>query len=221
MIGFTCSILGSEKTGLVHHSHMLAVRKAYRNFNIGFKLKLAQRKEVLKRKIHAITWTFDPMRPLNAYFNLGKLSCRSRTYHENLYGETTSALDHGLPTDRIVAQWDLDARDVQSRLESGPPRRDLRKELKKYPVINHLEEIGPGMTTSSTVKTNFTAKQVLFEIPYNLPDIKTKNLGVALEWQGKMRQVFRAYFKKGYLVTDFWLAEDEGRLRTFYYFEKK
>jgi predicted GNAT superfamily acetyltransferase len=221
MVGFTCSILGSEKSGLVHHSHMLGVRNAYRNFDVGFKLKMAQRKEVLKRKIPIITWTFDPMQPLNAYFNLGKLSCWGKTYHENFYGETTSDLDRGLPTDRIVAHWYLDNKEVQQRLESGPPRRDLRKELKKYPIINKLEEIGPGMTTSSTVKPNFTAKQVLFEIPYNLPDLKSKNLGVALEWQGKMRQVFRAYFKKGYSVTDFWLAEDEGHLRTFYFFEKK
>jgi len=36
---------------LIQHSHMLAVRQAYRNFGVGYRLKLAQRKESLKRKI--------------------------------------------------------------------------------------------------------------------------------------------------------------------------
>jgi len=34
--------------------------------------------------------TFDPMQPLNAYFNLGKLGVWSNSYLENLYGESTS-----------------------------------------------------------------------------------------------------------------------------------
>ena len=119
-----------------------------------------------------------------------------------------------------MARWDLSSKAVGSRLETGPPRRDIRKELKKYPVINTLEEFSPGITTSSPVKLNFDASRVLFEIPYNIPEIKNRNLGVALEWQGKMRQVFRAYFRKGYAATDFWLVEDEGHLRTFYHLEK-
>jgi len=31
----------------------------------------------------------------------------------------------------------------------GAPRRELRKELKKLEVINRLEDVSPGMTTSS------------------------------------------------------------------------
>jgi predicted GNAT superfamily acetyltransferase len=200
---------------------MLAVRTAYRNFNVGYRLKLAQRREALRRKQHAITWTFDPMQPLNAYFNMGKLGTWSATYFENFYGETTSSIQRGLPTDRFLARWDLKNPLVEERLESGPGRHDLRKELKKYPTVNCLEDLEPGMTQSSPLKLNLTADRMLFEVPYNLPEIKTRNLGVALEWQGKMRQVFRTYFKKGYAVKDFWVAEDEGHLRAFYFLEKK
>ena len=77
------------------------------------------------------------------------------------------------------------------------------------------------MARSSPVKLNSSADQFLFEIPYNLPEVKNRNLGVALEWQGKMRQVFRNYFRKNYVATDFWVGEDEGHLRAFYYLEKK
>ncbi len=221
MIGFCWSILGIEHGEVLQHSHMLAVRAAYRNFDVGYRLKLAQRKETLRRKFNAITWTFDPMQPLNAYFNMGKLGTWSAAYFENFYGETTSSIQRGLPTDRFLTRWDLRNPLVEERLESGPPRRDLRKELKKYTAINNLEELAPGMTQSSPLKLNLSESQLLFEVPYNLPDIKARNLGVALEWQGKMRQVFRTYFKKGYTATDFWVAEDEGHLRAFYFLEKK
>jgi predicted GNAT superfamily acetyltransferase len=221
MIGFVTSILGIDGTRLLQHSHMLAVRLAYRNFDVGYKLKLAQRKESLRRKIGVVTWTFDPMQPLNAYFNLGKLGAWTAAYEENFYGESTSALHRGLPTDRFLAFWDLESPSVEKRLESGPPRHELRKELKKYTVVNRLEDAAPGMTTSSPVKLNCTDEVLLFEVPYNLPDIKNRNLGMALEWQGKMRQVFRAYFKKGYAATDFWVAEEDGHLRAFYFLEKK
>lgn len=220
MIGFACSIIGLERGELIHHSHMLAVRSAYRNFDVGYKLKIAQRKEALKNKIRTVTWTFDPLHPLNAYFNLGKLAARAVGYLEDFYGETTSALHRGLPTDRFLTRWDVASPRVVERLEEGPPHCELRKLLKRYQLINRLEEIAPGMASSTPVKLSSTEPEMLFEIPYNLPEIKTRNLGVALEWQGKMRQVFRAYFKKGYEATDFWVVEDDGHLRAFYFLEK-
>ncbi len=222
MIGFVSSIVGIDEDGeLLQHSHMLAVRVAYRNFGVGYKLKLVQRKEALKRKIRRIIWSFDPMQPMNAYFNLAKLGAWTNVYEENFYGESSSVLHRGLPTDRFFVRWDLEGASVVERLESGPPRRDLRKLLKQFTVVNRLEDLSPGMTRSLPVKLNCSSEQLLFEIPYNLPEIKQRNLGVALEWQGKMRQVFRHYFRKGYATTDFWLAEEEGHLRAFYVLEKR
>jgi predicted GNAT superfamily acetyltransferase len=220
LIGFVFSILGSLNGLPIQHSYMLAVRTAYRNFDVGFKLKLAQRKEVLKRKISLITSSFDPMQPLHAYFTLGKLGEWANTYEENFCGETTSLQDRGLPTDRILTHWNLDSNAVARRLEAGPPHHDFRKEIKQRPVINQLVEASPGLMNSSPVKLNCSADQFLFEVPYNLPEIKGRDLGIALEWQGKMRQVFRHYFKRNYAATDFWVAEQEGHLRAFYLMEK-
>ena len=220
LVGFAFSILGTAGGKPIQHSHMLAVRMAYRNFDVAFKLKMAQRKEALKRKISAIYSSFDPMQPLNAYFTLGKLGAWASTYEEDFCGETTSLLDRGLPTDRLFAQWNLESGDVVQRLEAGPPRRDYRKEIKQRPVINQLAEIAPGMMNCSPVKLNCTSNQFLFEVPYNLQEIKSRDLGIALEWQGKMRQVFRHYFKKEYAASDFWVTEQDGHLRAFYLLEK-
>jgi predicted GNAT superfamily acetyltransferase len=221
MIGFVYSILAMENGVLAQHSLLLAVRQAYRNFNVAYKLKIAQRKECLKRKIRTITWAFDPMQPLNAYFALGKLGATAHAYVEDFCGESTSVLHRGLPTDRFLVHWDVEADAVERRIESGSPRHDLRKELKQHKAINHLEDAAPGMAVSSPLKLNSTDDRLLFEIPYNLPEIKNRNLGTALEWQGKLRQACRNYFGKGYEVTDFWVAEEDGHLRAFYFLEKK
>ena len=221
LVGFVFSILGAAGGKPIQHSYMLAVRAAYRNFDVGFKLKMAQRKESQKRKISLVNSSFDPMQPQNAYFALGKLGARADVYEENFCGETTSLLDRGLPTDRLLTAWSLDNKDVVRRLEAGPPRRDYRREIKQRPVINQLIEIAPGMMNCSPVKLNCTSGQFLFEVPYNLQEIKHRDLGIALEWQGKMRQVFRHYFKKEYAAADFWVAEQDGHLRAFYLLEKK
>ena len=221
LIGFVFSVLGASGGKQIQHSYMLAVRAAYRNFDVGFKLKMAQRKEALKHKVALINSSFDPMQPVNAYFTLGKLGAFADRYEENFCGETTSLLDRGLPTDRLVAHWNLSEKGVENRLETGPPRRDSRKELKQRIIINQLVETAPGMMNCSPVKLNCTSSQFLFEVPYNLQEIKNRDLGVALEWQGKMRQVFRHYFKRDYVAADFWVLEQEGHLRAFYILEKK
>lgn len=221
MVGFVFSMLGSQGGEPIQHSYVLAVRAAYRNFDVGFKLKMAQRKEALKHKVSRITCAFDPMQPVNAYFVLGKLGEWANTYEEDFYGETTSQMDRGLPTDRILAQWDLEDPVVIRRLESGPPRRDFRKELKHRHAINQLVEPAPGLLTSTPVKLDCTDDQFLFEVPYNLQEIKHRDLGIALEWQGKMRQVFRHYFKKNYTAADFWVSEQDGHLRACYLLEKR
>jgi predicted GNAT superfamily acetyltransferase len=66
---------------------------------------LAQRDDALARGIDLIEWTFDPLQLRNAYFNIVRLGVIVRQYLPNVYGRTTSSLDAGLPTDRLVAQW--------------------------------------------------------------------------------------------------------------------
>ena len=102
------------------HSDMLAVRPAFRGTRIGQRLKWAQREHALRRGIRRITWTFDPMQSGNAHLNLEVLGVTAREYLPNFYGVTTSALHHGLPTDRLLASWDLESSRVAA-LSRGEP----------------------------------------------------------------------------------------------------
>ena len=221
MIGFTFSILGMSNGKLVQHCCLLATKAAYKNFDIGFKLQSALRKESLKRKITRVTCTFDPMQPLHSYFFLGKLGFQSNIYEESLYGEASNQFDRGLPSDRMTAVWDLEDNEVVKRLEAGPPRHDFRKELKHILIINQLTESAPGLFVSTPIKMDCKAETFLFEVPYNLPEIKYRDIGVAIEWQRNLRQVFSGYFKKGYAAIDFWTVEQDGHPRAGYQLEKR
>ncbi|RXS98048.1 GNAT family N-acetyltransferase [Silvibacterium dinghuense] len=91
------------------HSHMLAVRAAYRNDGMGRRLKLFQRKEALSRGIRNMEWTFDPLEIKNAFLNIHRLGAIVRRYIPNFYGVSSSRLQAGLPSDRLVAEWYLDS----------------------------------------------------------------------------------------------------------------
>ena len=220
MIGFTFSILGMHDGKPVQRCCLLATKAAYKNFDIGFKLQLALRKETLKREIRCVTCDFDPTQPLHSYFFLGKLRFQANAYEENLYGETFGQHDRGLPTDRMTAVWNLENDEVMKRLETGPPRHDFRKELKHVTVINQLLESAPGLFVSSPIKMNCGTETILFEIPYNITEIKNRDMSVAMEWQRNLRQVFGGYFKKGYIAVDFWTAELDGYSRAGYLLKK-
>ena len=121
LVGFAMSWPGM-KTGEAEprtylHSHMLAVRAEYRNRGLGTKLKLAQRQEARARGIHLMEWTFDPLEIKNAYLNLHKLGAVACRYEVDFYGVSSSRLQGGLPTDRLVAEWQLDSPRVNAILE--------------------------------------------------------------------------------------------------------
>jgi predicted GNAT superfamily acetyltransferase len=112
------------------HSHMLAVKEGYRDRGLGARLKLAQRDEALSRGIKVIEWTFDPLEIKNAFLNIHKLGAIVRTYHADFYGVSSSRLQGGLPTDRLVAEWRLDSPHVRCILDqSSPPSLAIHERI--------------------------------------------------------------------------------------------
>src|ERR1700752_3705962 len=101
-------------------SHMLAVRDRYRNQGLGAQLKLEQRREALSRGIRRMEWTFDPLEIKNAHLNIQKLGAIVRSYFVNFYGVSSSRLQGGLPTDRLIAEWYLNSSRVKRILEGRP-----------------------------------------------------------------------------------------------------
>ena len=65
-------------------------------------------------------WTFDPLEIKNAFLNIHRLGATVRRYLVNFYGVSSSRLQAGLPTDRLVAEWRLDSSRVRKLLEGRP-----------------------------------------------------------------------------------------------------
>jgi predicted GNAT superfamily acetyltransferase len=126
LVGFVMALPGVKSGGLngepqpYLHSHMLAVRESYRNHGLGAQLKQEQRREALARGIRLIEWTFDPLEIKNAHLNIQKLGATACRYFENFYGASSSRLQGGLPTDRLLAEWRLDSPWVEAHLEGRP-----------------------------------------------------------------------------------------------------
>jgi predicted GNAT superfamily acetyltransferase len=119
MVGFALSVPGTRSGHVYLHSHMLAVRKEHRNGGLGRRLKLLQREDALGRGIELIEWTFDPLEIKNSYLNIEKLGAIARRYNINQYGITSSPLQGGLPSDRLIAEWWLKSRRVEALLATG------------------------------------------------------------------------------------------------------
>lgn len=119
MVGFAFSLPGSHRRYPYLHSHMLGVKEKYRNTGLGRRIKLFQREDAIARGYDLIEWTFDPLEIKNAYFNLERLGAIARRYNLNQYGITTSPLQGFLPTDRLVAEWWLKSKRVETLLASG------------------------------------------------------------------------------------------------------
>lgn len=197
IVGF-CYAFAALRGGLPHlHSDMLAVRDAVRGRGVGLRLKWAQREEALRRGLRLVTWTFDPMRAANARLNLHRLGAVARELLPDFYGPTSSALHHGLATDRLLARWELDAPRVVERLEGrahapGPGAAA---------TLNDVAWRG-GLPVSGPPRLDVEAGALLLEVPADWDAVCRAGMGLAREWQAVVRRALEAAFARGYAAVD-------------------
>jgi chorismate synthase len=202
LIGFAYSFIGLEDERMVHHSHMLAVRPAYRNFNLGYKLKLAQRDRALAQGITRMTWTFDPLQSLNAHFNFAKLGVVADAYKINFYGETTSSFLHqiGNGTDRLWVTWLLDSSRVRERLQTKDPSRTSNLDLA---AIARLVQVGPNNVPQKQSSEVAGQNDVSIEIPADINALQRESPELAARWREATRWAFSEALGIGYQIEDF------------------
>lgn len=161
MAGFALAYPGIRDSKPYLHSHMAAVLPEFRDLGIGRLLKLAQREDALARGISLIEWTFDPLQPRNAYFNLCRLGVVVRRYLIDVYGSTSSPLHAGLPTDRLVAEWYLDSKRVTDIIRGTP--RSKPKVCERIPIVIDESSTQDVVETQKVVRKRF---QELFAAGY-------------------------------------------------------
>lgn len=210
LAGFVYGFPGYERGRATHHSHMLAVKPAYRNFELGRKLKLAQRQRVLSQGIETMTWTFDPLQSLNAHFNFGKLGVVSDCYFVNFYGEDAASFLHRNGTDRLWVTWRLSSRRVNERLAKTVSAPEFGK---AKPLVELGEDNAPRRCD---LEEGLSGEQIAIEIPADINALEQQNKELAARWREATRRAFTEAIAAGYLVEDFYrLNRGERRLGTY------
>jgi len=195
-VGF-CYAFAALRGGLPHlHSDMLAVRPSLHGRGVGRRLKWAQREEALRRGLRLVTWTFDPMRARNARLNLRHLGAVSRELLPDFYGETTSALHHGLPTHRLLALWELDSPRVVRRASGEPPAAPA-----SAPLVNEVTW-RDGLPVPSPTRLDLAAREVHLDVPADWDEVCRADPGLAREWQEVVRRALEGLFAAGYAAVD-------------------
>ena len=213
LAGFVYGFVGYEQLEITLHSHMLAVKPAYRKRNLGYRLKLAQREQALAKGIKRMTWTFDPLQSLNAYFNFCKLGVVANLYKINLYGESTSSFLHRSGTDRLWVNWQLASMRVKNRLETQPKCNagDLEAIYindAPLPLIRVGEDESPIINDNNE---SLTRSQALIEIPASIDELQESKPGSGSKWREATRQAFSAALAAGFTVEEFYRSGGEGR----------
>ncbi len=197
LVGFVYGFVGYEHGRAAHHSHMLAVKPAYRNFNLGQKLKMAQRECVLAQGINIMTWTFDPLQSPNAHLNFNKLGVISDRYFINFYGEDAASFLHRNGTDRLWVTWLLTSRRVNERLDLMNPKPVFEGVV---PVVQLKADDSPRR---HSLDEGLSHAQALIEIPADINDLERRSGELAVEWRAVTRWAFTEAIAAGYLVMDF------------------
>jgi predicted GNAT superfamily acetyltransferase len=171
MVGFTYAVPGIHEGRIYLHSHQTGVLPEARNRGVGRGLKLFQRTDALARGIDRVEWTFDPLEIKNAYFNLMLLGATARRFVPNCYGVTGSPLHGGLPTDRLVAEWELRSERAERCLREESPVASIRPDA------------------------------VRIAVPKTIGEMRRSNPAGARKVQDRMREEFQRWFGLGYSVV--------------------
>lgn len=228
MVGFAYAVVGMKDGQPMLWSHMTGVLPEYRG-GLGYRLKLAQRTRALSQGYELIEWTFDPMQAMNAHFNFAKLGGVVEEYAENFYGESTSALHRGTPTDRLIVSWRIGEPHVVGRLDptiaeastsakaavdetagkQTSARRAVSHEVGEAPVVNVTAMDGDWREVRR-IDLAVDERRVWIEIPTGFTQMQQLAPDRALQWRLQARQMFQAYFARGYRAVDFVLQRDAG-----------
>jgi len=210
MVGFAYSLPGYKHGRTFQWSHMLGVVDSHRDKGVGWRLKLEQRRLTLASGLELIEWTYDPLQVLNAHLNFAKLGVVVREYHENVYGDSSSPLHKGTPTDRFIAEWWLRSERVEERLAAAGAGRPLHDDWPVTAVAVNARCAGPRWPRPGRAALDLDAPKLAVAIPSGFTDMQREDRELALEWRLSTRGIFQAYLPR-YQVTGFARTEDGGK----------
>ena len=228
MVGFALAILATVE-GLDHRIDQVAAARlkmfsviagvlpGFRDADIGYRLKMAQRDFAMRIGVRLITWTYDPLESRNGRFNIGKIGAVCRKYVRNFHGEMTG-LNAGLETDRFDVEWWVTSNRVKGRSEKKRKPLSLESLLSGGALLTNESTFNDaGLLVPPPNYISHPSNLILVEIPAEFQDIKKQDFPLAVRWREHTRTLFENLFDSGFMVTDFVRNLDsENRPRSYY-----
>jgi predicted GNAT superfamily acetyltransferase len=211
LVGFSYGFAGYKNEEAYLVSHMTGILPEYQNAGIGYHLKLKQREWAIDNGFKKIVWTYDPLEVRNGYFNVCKLGAYSKRYIPSYYGELNDKLNKGLPTDRLLIEWDICTKRVENAI-LGLFKNQI---VNSYEALINCEQASEfSSPISLEIKDKDCQAGFCVPVPSNIQFIKQQNPEVAHEWRYAVRAVLIEAFSKGYLITG---VQKERNSKLHYY----
>ncbi len=201
-------------------SKRMVVLPAYRNYGLGYRLKMAQRDLALAQNLERVVWTFDPLLSPNAYLNLHKLGGVCYEFHRDHYGtDNIGGLSPTGYSDRLQLEWPVADGPVAERAAGTAPTRSVADYLGDGGLIINPASISDDgyLTPANRIESVGTGNWELIEIPPNHVDIEKQKPRLAAAWRAHNRQTLEACLQSGYTVVDFVRAPVESGIGRVYY----
>jgi predicted GNAT superfamily acetyltransferase len=217
-VAMSFAFLGRIAGRICLYSQLTGVVPAYQSRGLGYQMKLSQRDMARAEGIERIAWAFDPLQAGNAHFNLARLGASAGRYLENMYGERTDALNPGVATDRLIAEWDTAA----ASPVVVPPGNvaDLPRLIESSPAAGEGPGAGPSVPLGVINQTMPEQRRFLLEIPADIARMRREQPALAEAWRAAVNEAFRFAFHRAYRAVDFIRDDSRADRRGFYVLER-
>ena len=209
-VAMSFAFLGKIEGRLCLYSQLTGVVPEHQSRGLGHEIKRFQRQIALAEGIEHIAWAFDPLQAGNAHFNLSRLGAHAVRFVANMYGERTDRLNAGVPSDRLIAVWDLSVEHPPA-----PPSFDSASELPRLIEVRAAPGRGTVPVGVRDVSPQ-TEPRLLLEIPIDITALRREDPDLAEAWRLLVGQAFERAFKHSYLAVHFVRDNSSTPRRGFY-----
>ena len=177
------------------YSQLTGVVPGYQSHGLGYRIKMTQREFAASQGIPTIAWAFDPLQAGNARFNLDKLGARATRFIENMYGERTDRLNSGIPTDRLIAEWDVAVTDEETAVDPDVHREPLE--------LVRIDPSGGGLPVPAEILDATGSSRARIRIPADIAQLRRERPELAEAWRVAVKAAFMTAFGKGFRAIGF------------------
>ncbi|MBI6863995.1 GNAT family N-acetyltransferase [Lysinibacillus fusiformis] len=197
LIGFNYCFVGYHDGEIYLHSHMIGVKKAYREQGVGELLKHAQQEYAKENGIQLVLWLFEPLEVSLANLAFLKLNAISYRYENDYYGALEDDFNEGLPSDRLIVEWWIEREQMADSIDE---LEEIAQEIVPWTLtVDGLPVLDVDNTFQ--MEHSFHQEAYLLPIPQYLQKVKVESPKLAEDWRYKIRKILTALFNQGYAIV--------------------